>query len=67
LFVIYQREAESDQIESEEEETVQEKKLRLAKHLIDQIEKRMKNFILTLLTKNKMIINLNKRKTKRIE
>ncbi len=37
------REVESDQIESEEEETVQEKKLRLAKNLIDQIERRIQN------------------------
>jgi hypothetical protein len=42
-FMINFREVESDQIESEEEETVQEKKLRLAKNLIDQIERRIQN------------------------
>jgi hypothetical protein len=36
---IYLREEyESDRIQSEEEETVQEKKIRLAKHFIDQIQ-----------------------------
>jgi hypothetical protein len=37
-FIYYREEYESDRIQSEEEETVQEKKIRLAKHFIDQIQ-----------------------------
>ena len=48
LFILlfhFESHSEGDQIESEVEETVQEKKIRLAKHFIEQIERRIRPFI----------------------
>ena len=40
LYSVYSKVDTSDEIQSEEEETVQEKKIRLAKSFIEELQKR---------------------------